>query len=252
MHKSMAHESTTTPAILAQDRQAFYKALNPPEFQKFIIPKRALRYFAAPRIFDFAEDPEKVRVVRLPRMAGKLEFVVAERRKRPVSSRRVFYAYQEQYNMDHSTPVPRGVDAFHNAYPSVLEDGINFHDFVFLKIILANYGNGQLRVSDYTDRTDLQHKRIATSFYGRLREIAQAVGFRFITGWNNDDSVSFFVNPNGLARSPLTAIRPEKRTVFDGNPSRYSQREMANFTVDFLDPKDKNEFLIDAKRRVSP
>lgn len=121
----------------------------------------------------------------------------------------------------------------------IVEQGkLKLSDFVTNRVLLTQMTHEELHVSDYDDQESLRGKGVANSFYKRLRELAQHMGFRFLTGLNTPRNVGYFVEKLGRVR--LRDVKPDLRASLKSN---YSTNDLDFFTVDFLNPHDKEQFL---------
>lgn len=110
---------------------------------------------------------------------------------------------------------------------------------ILLRIHLNAHEKEILYVSEYDDRYELRKLGIASSFYGRLRSVAQTLGFRFIMGINETERTIEFFKKRG--RFSVSEMHPEYHDMFlesvDFNPTP------AHTTVEFLNPKDIRVFV---------
>ncbi len=97
-----------------------------------------------------------------------------------------------------------------------------------------------LQVSDFDGETQTG---IGTDFYqNSLPPLARALGFRFVTGQQNDNNLSFFTKK--LGRSTYNDLKEEVRaTIFPG----YSENSGIGAipTIQFLYPEDRASYLKD-------
>ncbi len=140
------------------------------------------------------------------------------------------------YPKEGGPQLPADVDAYHAKLFKMIDQGqIGLNDYVINRVVLRNDRHPELLyVGDYADREELRGKGLASSFYSQLHENAGQMGFRFITGLNNADNISFFRDK--LQRSTLGDIKPERRGQFQDKPSEF---DLKLYTIDFLNPNDK-------------
>lgn len=248
--------------IIAQDKKAFEQwSSNPDNQRRLDMPKEVLRYFIPKKILELAEDPEKVDVVLIDteKNPDSLTALIIERKHNSISDPDSFDAYNrdvreleiQRANQRAASgkrisvpsgrtniPMPPDVDNFHATHLNMVSQGfIRLNDYVFLNITLSNKVSPKLlNVENYQDREENRGKKVAPSFYDRLREISKSLGFRFIVGWNLADKArEFFIK---MGRSSLAQIKPEFRGEF------HPHQDDPFLTVDFLYKEDTERYLI--------
>jgi hypothetical protein len=102
----------------------------------------------------------------------------------------------------------------------------------------GSYLPDMLYVGYYDDRAELRNKGVGKSFYDNLHNISRDMGYRYITGLNNEKNIGFFTK---LGRVTLDQIKPEFRDKFRHNPG---SKDTTLYTVDFLYNEDKEEYLV--------
>jgi hypothetical protein len=68
--------------------------------------------------------------------------------------------------------------------------------------------------------------------------MATEMGFDFVTGNNSEKNINYFTEK--LRRTRLRDIRPKLRKKFCTYPTK---RDLEFFTIDFLDPKIRRNYL---------
>jgi GNAT superfamily N-acetyltransferase len=215
------------------------------------IPQPALRHFIPRKVLELADDPTQVNIVNLEdnKSYGHiLKAIIYEHKDAPVTNLKSFEDYTAYLlKAKHERPkfrIPDDIDEFHLTNHSLLTSGIiGINDFVTNEFVLLDMDDEDvpteiLTVSEYSDREELRGKGIGKAFYSQLREIAKSIGYRYITGSNNDTNISFFLNT--LGRYTLPQIKSEHQRKFTHDPDDEVNR---NFTVDILYPEDKELYL---------
>lgn len=244
--------------IIQEDKKEFEKWLaTKTPATRLDMPHGALRYILIPRrILELAEQPSAVDVLVLEQDRDLLRAFIFERKDKPITDKKALYEYlvyvagyevKEKAKAEASDKIylsikpkpPQNVDIYHARFSELVNSGsLQLNDYVTNEIGLNIYKDDQLNVADYSDRETLRGKGIATSFYKRLHEVAKELGFRFITGYNRDVNLSFFLEK--LGRSTLSKVKPEFKTTF--LPAE-SDRNQNLLTIDFLREGDKELFL---------
>lgn len=241
----MPNNAELSASIQVIDRSAFKLYASRPDSRRNLeIPESALRFLIAPRVYDFAENPANVQ----PRIAflarNDIHFYIVERRDEPLTDLEQLKKYDASFEQrvkaltkGKKFPLPEKADYFHLQYSDDVYQGVlGLNDFVFYSTMLDVLPHGNLYVDSYRDRPELRRKGIGSSFYARLREVAGDLGFRFISGHNEEESVetnnTFFTKKLGRKR-------------FDQLPERVkdllkdeADLETGVFTVDCLDYRD--------------
>jgi hypothetical protein len=245
--------------IVERNHSAFAQwNADPAHRQKMDLPIEALQTLIPRRLYEIADDPEKVLIIPSSVSSNSiLQAVMFERKLTPVSNPESLstwieaikakqeaektQAEEEGKNYRFRTPpAPDDIDEYHILFYRLLLGGkITAHDYITNDIaLIGNFEPDILNVSEYNDRDDLRGKGVAKSFYSNLHSIAKQMGFRYITGSNNDRNLGFFTNT--LGRSTLPEIKPEFRHKFHYKPDDEKTR---TYTVDFLYEEDKSTFL---------
>jgi hypothetical protein len=105
-----------------------------------------------------------------------------------------------------------------------------------------------LYTKEFVVAEELRRKGIGTAFNERLRNVAKELGFWVLTGQNESrekegSNLPFFTDK--LGRVVLSQIKPEYRHLFEPNYSQMEPSLAASFTVDFLNPEDREKYLQD-------
>ncbi|OGK28033.1 hypothetical protein A3D80_04755 [Candidatus Roizmanbacteria bacterium RIFCSPHIGHO2_02_FULL_40_13b] len=216
-------------AIVQADRQAFEEwVADPAHRMNLDMPHEALRYLLIPqRVLELAVDPSEVDIVIQGKIEQRKSVIVVDYSKTPLPD-------DESLRFYLSDDLKQ--KALSQSHKEVSETDIA--SLVTNVIILRTEENERLHVDQYFDREELRNIGVAKSFYGRLHTAATELGYRFITGFKLDEEVGFFTKK--LGRVPLSAIKPELRYMFHPDPTRIKTNQ---FTIDFLDPADKEYFL---------
>ena len=207
-------------------------------------------------MLELADDPNKVDVILEKRTRYSISAFVYEKRDEPVTNKVDYEKYlsriselrkESQENPKnpfeiflHPEPPPE-IDKFHALRSTQVYEGlIDLHDYIFYEIHLFRAGPHVIHVSIYEDKPSLQRKGMAKDFYFNLRNKIKLLGFRFITGSNNYGNVEFFTSK--LGRFTLDKIKPYLRAELTPSLRRVAFKDI--FTIDFLYPEDKEEYLI--------
>lgn len=249
-------------AIIAPDRIAFKDWVKDPshhqQFQN--MPHAALRYvLISPRIFELVNDPTSVDILTICNRDNQVSALIYERRKEavtPPERLERYMAEKRRTRLNHAPDplIPKDVDPFLVYYNPFIQKGImQLSDFVINDINLLNIGDSTLYVAGYSDREVLQRKGVGKGFYKRLRECATEMGFKFITGSNDSENITFFTDVIG--RYPLSSIKSEYHEVFykpDPDPDDSDTPTPDSYTVDILSSGDREKYLIEHSSWVAP
>jgi hypothetical protein len=97
-----------------------------------------------------------------------------------------------------------------------------------------------LEVVAYSDRENLQGKKMGTAQYERLRTVAKEIGFRMIVGQNSEENVGFFVEKLGRSRYKEVSTELQRKV----EPCLgINDDDDDFFTIDFLYPEDKATYI---------
>ncbi len=241
--------------IVEADRSSFDRWLaKRPSIISLDIPEDALRYvLISERLLELVDNPKDVQIVIDQKSDAKLVALVVERRAVAVSPLSIITqcaadvkrARDEGRYGDTRVIIERakaaGLDPYHHKYSHLVERGaLHQNDYVLneLDIEVTGLGNDSLRVERYWDREDMRRRGIATSFYLRLRNIAQQLGFRFITGFNNDGNISFFLDKLGRTRlGDIPAALHDDIYLAEGKTTYPNE-----ITFECLKPSDKSVY----------
>lgn len=222
--------------IVSADRAAFDDWIKDPNHQRRLdMPEKPLRYLIIPeRLLELADDPTQINTLSLSR-----------KRKYPNPNLLDAIILEREGRKDRRGKAPKNgsgaalldADGIHLIHAGLISP----NDLILHAIQMSVKGKGRERlyIHTYQDREELRHQGIATSFYGRLRENAIRMGFRFIQGVNNSKNIEFFTKK--LGRRTLEEIKPELQKFF-WNISKLVEKPNL-YTIDFLRPEDEEVFL---------
>lgn len=222
--KSEQYDPMKVQYKIEHDKDTFFGALDSNLDRLLTIPDAALQYFIPPRILELSDDPNQVQAVKIPD-ATCLQLVIIDKKKPSYQGNfRTKHPDWQQYNL------------------------VGAKEYIYLEVSLMSnpFNKKILGVSDYNDRPENTHKGIASSFYSRLRDISRALGYRFITGWNESRNITFFTvdtESKGLGRYQLKHVQPDKRAEFLSDSLNSKHESLEYFTIDFLYPEDTQQYL---------
>ena len=187
----------------------------PSSNDKQLIPPDILPYLLPHRLVQLRKNPNAIAISVIENTKTNTQFFVVEQSNVPVSDIHAFHRYRhdmnEYYKKDlrsgmHSLPEkPTYVDVFHADYMEEVEAGfLPLTSRGLLAVHLSQVAPDHLYVGGYNDRSELRRKGIATEFYARLNRVAERLGYKYISGSNNDPS--FFIHK--LGRDPLSKLEP--------------------------------------------
>jgi len=231
--------------IITHDRQAYLKSMASLAFTRRLdLPDDALRYLLIPqRILELSTNPERVKIWPLIVKPDEISALIIEPLDKPITDKQVLDRYtkeRERKAKKHLLipDIPEGVDRFHVLYQHFLSDGsLSLNDRVMLEVHLKKGREDELHVVTYLDREENLHKGVAKGFYGRLRDIAKQLSFRFITGQNSTRNISFFKR---IGRATLDKVDPSFWKEIIGDISNI---EPETYSIDFLNEKDKDKYI---------
>ena len=207
------------------------------------LPADALHYFISPRAFELASDPEKVRLRILDQSPTQVEFLVVEKKSENLTSPEVLDANVDELRKSMQTDTHPQIDTEHWEFIENIQNGtLRLSDFIITGFGLRKINEDVLQVESYSDRDSLRKKGLATAQYMRLREAAAQLGFRIITGSNNEGNIGFFIDK--LGRVSLDQIDPGHYGDIIGNLDALEDVDPQLVTVDFLNPEDRDRYVI--------
>ncbi len=246
--------------IIETDKKAFNEwAADPQSRGRLDIPEPALRYILIPsRVFELVDDPNNIRLVTVASYPNEVNKLVVEHKTLPVSNKDALKKYSEEKEKFLKTErakmgnpsiffppktggpaFPSDVDRYHQTYLRLVEaEAFGLDDYYINRVNLRipETNPEVIRVADYRIREELRKQGIGSSFYTRLRECAKELGFRFLTGNNWENNITYFRDK--LGRATLDQVKPEKRSDFS-----IITTGLEEHTIDFLYPEDKNIYL---------
>ncbi len=205
--------------ITQTDKQAFESWLKEkPVAPTLDIPHGALRYVLIPRrILELVDDPSTVDILVTKHDPDGVKAYVFERKRNPITNKQSLETYwqdeEKRYaeesakaqaegslfiHVSSDPPADVNRDHAHNQQ-LIVEEKLQLNDLISNEISLQIAGEKdlyQLLVA-YYDRDHFRNKKVAPSFYARLREVAREMGFRFIKGANNLTNIGFFTKKLG-------------------------------------------------------
>lgn len=242
--------------LIAKDRAAFDEwTANPKNAPRLDMPHNAMRYFLIPsKLLEIVADPSKVDVKILTNFPERISSVVYVQKDEPVTNLESLNRYVQAMNEfkkrgdSKNMPFPKippDVDYLHAHFARMGHGNkFDFKEFIINEMNLSSFSRDILHVDSYDNRNEFNNRGIATSFYNRLHESAKKMHYRYITGFNNPDNVTFFTNK--LGRVPLDQIPRMKRSHF--SPSSIEEDNPQHFTIDFLYPEDKAKYVGSPKK----
>lgn len=224
------------------------------------LPPDAAQYLIPRKLLEISSDPAKVSVVVIEADHESIQFAIVENMDHDVSD---LTAYDRLHDPIDPTlpppPFPANVDPMHYKLMGAVDDGlIGLDQKPLYWITLGKYDEedtadetkprGELFVEHLDDSEDIRGKHVTEDFYkNRFRDIAKALGFRYITGENtrpNLDakneaekrgSLSYFVEK--LGRKTLSQLPAQKQLYFQKNHHNFLG-DPDIFTIEDLYPQD--------------
>ncbi|MCL5970172.1 MAG: hypothetical protein M1450_01555 [Patescibacteria group bacterium] len=245
--------------IVAEDKKAFDTWTSDPANSRSLdLTHGAMRYLLIPqRVLEMAENPQAVDVLVLEQSKSYVYAFVVERKQSPVSEEASFKDYIKAVEegrrearerakadgkpMGYMRPAyPSNVDLYHGENIELVQQGkLSLNDYVTNKVEMVTVEGEILHVCDYEDREEQRKQGVGTSFLTRLHDTARDMGFKYTTGYHSAHNISFFVGKAG--RTPLSEIAPEYRDLVCPHASKV---DPSLYTVDFLNPQEREAFLI--------
>lgn len=203
---------------------------------KLEIPDHVLPVFVPEIVYELAENPDNVRIVRKPYLYGTVAFAVVESHyPHRLTDPDAWKAYTD----DPFGVTPPGINYFHLYHEEMVSRGLLALDdrvMMYLRMAPVRKSPQVLYIFDFDGEA---RKGIGTEFYTRtLPPAARKMGFRFITGLNNPRNLSFYVNRVG--RYPITSIKPEFLPLLFPNTIQSGEHK---YTVQFLYPEDEEQMV---------
>ncbi len=248
--------------MLARNQAAFEQWISDPTHrQRMDLSPEALQVLIPRRLYEIADDPKRVSIIPTISSESILQAVMFERKAIPASNPESLSRWIESIRIKqeaekekaeqegknyrfHTPPTPEEIDEQHvHFYKLLLEGELTAYDYITNDIaLIGEYEPDVLNVSEYNDRDELHGKGVGKSFYANLRTIAKKMGYRYITGSNNDRNLSFFTTT--LGRATLPQIKAEFRHKFHYNPD---DNKTKTYTIDFLYDEDKTDIIDEDK-----
>jgi len=206
------------------------------------LPADALRYLISPTAYGLASDPEKVRLRIFDQSPTQVEFVVVEEKSENLTSPDVLGTNVKDLQKRLQTDNHQQIDKEHWEFIDNIQNGtLRLSDYIITGFGLRKINDDVLQVESYSDRDSLRKKGLATAQYRRLREAAAQLGFRIITGANNEGNIGFFKDK--LGRVSLDQIDTSRYGDIVGNLDALEDMDPKLITVDFLNPGDRDRYV---------
>lgn len=213
-HPLKARESTEADPDNEEFEQAYdrWLAENPDaEFEKLpfelypvLIPKKLVEQTQS-------NDLKSIRLIKLP--SACISFLATEQ----LASK--------------NEVLPHRLNQYRN------DGDIKDNERILLKLWIFNRNKEILYVHIYDS---IEGKGVAKEFYQELLpKLAKKTGVRFLTGYNSQDNIDFFISKKHLGRHLITDIKPEYRQFFIPE----YQGGNALYTVQFLYPDDIEKYI---------
>jgi hypothetical protein len=232
------------------------KALPDFNLPTLIIPPDARLALIPPKVYELANNPDNVEIIVSQQEKGdnfeSLQLMVVERNvAQPLTNSEVWNKWQEEKQaiaqkpglIKLYPPAPEGIDRLHAEFSKFIEKGtLTLSDRVLFEINLRldNLAPQSLYVSHFDGE---KGSGIGGEFYLELLpKLAKDLGFRFITGSNNQQNISFFTEKLGRKR----ATEIDENKVSEIFP-HLEKGDNSLYTVQFLNNEDKNTFQRQSK-----
>lgn len=210
------------------------------------IPDGILSVFIPKRLYELSGDPNNLEVIPANLEGNhQIGFSIVERGVGGLTDRKIWNEHIERVDKEEvqGGKAPDGIDEMHWAYRKSVKNGkISLEDKILLSVLLKDSPRKpgkQLRVGSYEDREELRGSGVATSFYENLSVIAKALGYRFLSGFNDERNVGFFIQK--LGRVTANQIRDEHRDDFILGGEGFGDV----YTIQFLYPEDKVKYCVE-------
>lgn len=205
--------------------------------QNGLVPQTDFDLFVPKKLLELVGAPGRVKV-KIEETSGKrLRAFVVEETDEPLSDEQSLEKYatgQEMLKIKKERVYPDDVDRLQAEHFSAIKDGIiSLNDKVLIFLELRSDSDDQiLTVDSYDDREEFRHKGVASEFYDNLESVAKAMGFKAITGKNDETNIDFFLK---RGRLPLKLIKPVKHSQILPRNYGFKESYLDLFTVKFLD-----------------
>jgi hypothetical protein len=255
------HEKEERIKKLLQENSArFDQWLHTPEAKQtpLSMPEDVLKIFIPEALYRQSINPEQVTIHRFgekERWGSELTFIIYEPTSQTRTDPKIWSNHQERlavlkaraketgdYYALKSLKLPDGIDPMHFDLTQRVPDiESRFRDLIYIyytaglrhKPIKDNFYGQQ-----YLDNPQMRGHGISKAMDLNKDVIAAKLGFRFTSGLNDPNNVSFFVDK--LGHTPLNEVKPEKRTEIMGE---YEKNLTHFYTISFLREGDKENYL---------
>jgi hypothetical protein len=223
------------------------------------LPPNVREAFIPAKIYELADNPDQVEIVIWKHFVAQdiqtLQMVIIEKNSpKHLTNPEAWQNWRDEMKqaaqkpgMKVFPPIPEEVDRFHAEYDREIENGVvSLQDRVMMTVnfqmekkapytLQVNYFDGETRSG------------IGSDFYlNQLPDIARTLGFRFITGSNSEENITFFTDK--LGRSRATEIEEDKaKLIFPSLARLEEDRELD--TVQFLYEEDEEIFAKQKDKR---